>query len=149
MSRKRRRDNYILDGSEVVSSTPKFVPVKPSSDPQRDYIRSLIQSERLQQELDAQGVETFEESQDFDVGDEDEPNSLYEMEEFYDPEPIEEQQQEDATADGTADGTEEKELDNKSQEEQKIKKSLLSKFEEFVSSSDTPADTQKDESEGR
>ena len=141
MSRNRRRNKHLKEGAEVVSSTPKFVAVKPSGDPQRDYIRSLIQSERLQQELDAQGIETWEESQDFDVGDDDEPNSIYEMEEFFDPEPIEELQQEVVS--------EEKQVDNKKEHEQNIKRSLLSKFEEFVSSSDTPADTQKDESEGR
>lgn len=44
----------------------------------RDYIRTLVKSERLQQDLDAQGVESFEEANDFEVGDDYFPDSQYE-----------------------------------------------------------------------
>lgn len=48
--------------------------------PIRDYIRSLVHSEALQRELDAQGAETFEEADDFEVGDDYFPDSQYENE---------------------------------------------------------------------
>lgn len=44
----------------------------------RDYIRSMVHNERLQQELDAAGHETFEEANDFEVGDDYFPDSQYE-----------------------------------------------------------------------
>lgn len=44
----------------------------------RDYIRTLVKSERLQQDLDNQGVETFEEANDFEVGEDYFPDSQYE-----------------------------------------------------------------------
>lgn len=44
----------------------------------RDYIKTLVHNERLQQELDAQGAETFEEANDFEVGDDYFPDSEYE-----------------------------------------------------------------------
>lgn len=44
----------------------------------RDYIRTLVKSERLQQDLESQGVETFEEANDFEVGDDYFPDSQYE-----------------------------------------------------------------------
>lgn len=44
----------------------------------RDYIKTLVRNERLQQELDAQGVETFEEANDFEVGEDYFPDSEYE-----------------------------------------------------------------------
>lgn len=37
-----------------------------------EVVRSMVHNARLQQELDEAGAETFEESDDFDVGDEDE-----------------------------------------------------------------------------
>lgn len=44
----------------------------------RDYIATMVRSERLQQELDAAGHETFEEANDFEVGDDYFPDSQYE-----------------------------------------------------------------------
>lgn len=44
----------------------------------RDYIRSLVMSEKLRQDLEAQGVETFEEANDFEVGEDYFPDSEYE-----------------------------------------------------------------------
>lgn len=48
--------------------------------PIRDYIRSLVHNEALQRELDAMGHETFEEADDFEVGDDYFPDSQYENE---------------------------------------------------------------------
>lgn len=44
----------------------------------RDYIATMVRSEKMQQELDAQGVETFEEANDFEVGEDYFPDSQYE-----------------------------------------------------------------------
>nr|DAW08223.1 MAG TPA: hypothetical protein [Microviridae sp.] len=44
----------------------------------RDYIRTLVHNERLQADLDAAGHETFEEANDFEVGDDYFPDSKYE-----------------------------------------------------------------------
>jgi len=44
----------------------------------RDYIKMLVHNERLQQEIDAAGHETFEEANDFEVGDDYFPDSQYE-----------------------------------------------------------------------
>ena len=43
-----------------------------------EQIREMVRSERLRQEMDSAGVETFEESDDFDVGDDFDPTSPYE-----------------------------------------------------------------------
>lgn len=44
----------------------------------RDYVATLVRSERLAQEAEAAGFETFEEANDFEVGDDYFPDSQYE-----------------------------------------------------------------------
>lgn len=44
----------------------------------RDYIRTLVHNERLQADLDAAGHDTFEEANDFEVGEDYFPDSQYE-----------------------------------------------------------------------
>lgn len=43
-----------------------------------DQIRDMVRSERLAMEMAEAGVETFEEADDFDVGDDYDPNTPYE-----------------------------------------------------------------------
>lgn len=86
MTRKRRRDERIVDDQEVVDSQPRFVPIKPTGDPQADYIRALVRSEQLAIQQEKEGYETFAEADDFDTGEDDYQPSKYEYEENYDPE---------------------------------------------------------------
>lgn len=66
-------------GHEIPDSTPMALPVgfkRPES--LQDQIRRLIRSERLAMEASSLGRETFEEADDFDVGDDYDPTSPYE-----------------------------------------------------------------------
>lgn len=56
-----------------------------------ERIRGIIRGERLKQEMEAAGRETFEEADDFDVGDDYDPSSPYE--EVFDPVAAKEAQQ--------------------------------------------------------
>lgn len=70
-------------GREVLDTTPIAVPlrVRPAAG-LRDQIREILRSEKLAEDLDATGVETFEESEDFDIEDDDfhDPHSPFELE---------------------------------------------------------------------
>lgn len=69
------------DGREVIDPTPMAPPVGYKRQPSMvQLIREMVRSERLAADLDAAGYETFEEAEDFDVGDDFEPNSPYENE---------------------------------------------------------------------
>lgn len=72
------------DGAERPNPTPMAPPIgwKPS-DPLHKRIREMIISERLRQEAAAAGMETLDEADDFDVGDDYDPASPYE--EHFDP----------------------------------------------------------------
>nr|QJB20545.1 MAG: hypothetical protein [Microvirus sp.] len=75
-------------GAEVLDDTPIAPPVGYVKQPSMsDYIRDLIRSEKLAQEAAAAGLETFEESEDFDVDDDYDPTTPYEAE--FDPEFLE------------------------------------------------------------
>lgn len=74
------QDRYLNKGGQEI---PDPRPAAPSlgKKPEmhiRDYIRTMVRSERLQQDLDNQGVETFEEANDFEVGEDYFPDSQYE-----------------------------------------------------------------------
>lgn len=60
-------------GREMLDPIPKEPPVGRAGheDPLGKRIREFVASERYRQELRASGVETFEEANDFDVGDDD------------------------------------------------------------------------------
>lgn len=69
---------------EVPDPTPVAPPVGYKKQPSMvEYIRDMVRSEKLRQEAEAAGYETFEESEDFDVGDDNDPTSPWENE--YDP----------------------------------------------------------------
>lgn len=67
-------------GSEIPDPTPVAPPVGYKRQPTMvEHIRNMVRSERLRQEAEAMGMDTFEESEDFDVGDDDDdPHTPYE-----------------------------------------------------------------------
>lgn len=76
------------EGREIMDPTPIAPPIGYKKAPSiSETIRNLIRSERLKQEAAAQGYETFEEADDFDVGDDFDPTSPYE--EVFEPLPKE------------------------------------------------------------
>lgn len=67
------------DGHEVLDGTPIAPPVGYRKQPSlSDQIREMIRSERLAQDLASRGVETFEDADDFEVGDDFDPSTPYE-----------------------------------------------------------------------
>lgn len=73
------RPNLNPDGSEICDSTPIETPLhinRPMSIAER--VRSLVQGE-LSRRAAEQGHESFEEADDFDVGDDYDPTSPYEQ----------------------------------------------------------------------
>lgn len=74
-------------GYELLDPTPMEPPVGyRRTEPLAQQIKRMIREERLAQELAKQGIETFEEADDFDVGDDFDPTSPYE--ETFDPDPL-------------------------------------------------------------
>lgn len=65
---ERGYDSY---GRQIPDPVPLAPPIGFKESPSMvEIIRKMVRDERLAQELDAQGMETFEEADDFDVGDE-------------------------------------------------------------------------------
>lgn len=59
------------DGTPVLDPTPLAPPIGYTKHPSMvEIIRNMVQSERLAAEAAAAGAETFEEADDFDIGDE-------------------------------------------------------------------------------
>lgn len=76
---------YDGSGHELVSPLPMAPPVGYKKTPSlSDQIREMVRSERLAQAAAEQGFETFEEADDFEIGDFD-PSSPYEID--FDPVP--------------------------------------------------------------
>lgn len=83
--RVKTNGHYLAkDGSERPDPTPMAPPIgwKPR-DPLHQRIREMIISEKLRLEAAAAGMETLDEADDFDVGDDYDPSSPYE--EHFDP----------------------------------------------------------------
>lgn len=58
------------DGTPVLDPVPLAPPVGYKKQPSMvEIVRDMVRGERLRQEAEAAGVETFEEADDFDVGD--------------------------------------------------------------------------------
>lgn len=87
-TRNRHRRAYLDEfGHEKLDATPMAPPVGYVKAPSLvERIREMIRSERLAMEAAQQGFETFEEADDFDVGDDFDPRSPYE--EYFDPTPL-------------------------------------------------------------
>lgn len=75
-------------GREIVDGRPMEPPVGYQKRPSlTEQIRAMVREQAFQQALEANGVETFEEAEDFDVGDDYDPSSPYE--EYFEPTPNE------------------------------------------------------------
>lgn len=68
------------DGHEVVSSIPMAPPLGYVKQPSMvDHVRKMVRSEMLRREVEAAGVETFEDADDFDIADDPlDPATMYE-----------------------------------------------------------------------
>lgn len=86
LAKRVKTNKKYLDhtGAELPDPTPMAPPIgwKPS-DPLHKRIREMIISEKLRMEAAAAGMETLDEADDFDVGDDYDPASPYE--EHFDP----------------------------------------------------------------
>lgn len=67
------------EGREILDTTPIAPPIGFHQQPSMfEYVREMVRSERLKAELEAQGLESFEEADDFDVDDDFDPTTPYE-----------------------------------------------------------------------
>lgn len=77
------------DGQEMVDGRPMAVPSSLKAAPSTaELMQQVIRNERVQQQLNDAGYETFEESEDFDVDDDMDPMTPYE--DCFEPEDLEE-----------------------------------------------------------
>lgn len=75
-------------GRELLDGRPMEPPVGYVKRPSlTEQIRAMVREHAFQQALEANGVETFEEAEDFDIGDDYDPSSPYE--EYFEPTPNE------------------------------------------------------------
>lgn len=89
-------------GYEVVDPTPVEPPIGYFKQPSMvEHIRAMIRAEELRKEAEAAGLETFEEADDFEIGDDYDPTSPYE--ESFDPPPVVERPPEPAGVAGAGD----------------------------------------------
>lgn len=85
-ARKMARKFQTMLGAEIPDPVPMAPPVGFIAQPSMmDHVIDLIKSNDLRRAAEAEGFETLEESDDFDIDDDDEPYSAYEMEENYEP----------------------------------------------------------------
>lgn len=71
----------IVDGKEVLDSTPLEIPLSWKRPPSlRDQIKQFVRSE-LSNRASEEGFDTFEEADDFDVDEDPDPLSAYELKE--------------------------------------------------------------------
>lgn len=76
---KETHQKYDENGGEIMDPTPIAPPVGYKKSPSiAEQIRMMIRSEKLKQEAEAAGMETFEEADDFDVDDDFDPRSPFE-----------------------------------------------------------------------
>lgn len=67
------------DGAEILDPRPMQPSIRHQRAPSMfDIVRDAVRSERLRREAEESGFETFEEADDFDVGDDYDPRSPYE-----------------------------------------------------------------------
>lgn len=77
-----RAEEYLDDkGREMPSGVPMAPPIGYRKQPSlHEQIREMIRGEKLRMEAEAAGYETFEEADDFSLGDDDEPQTSYQNE---------------------------------------------------------------------
>lgn len=68
-------------GAEVLDDTPVAVPLRLHQPTMYDYVRKMIR-EQMSREAADNGEETFEEADDFMVGDDYDPQSPYELDDY-------------------------------------------------------------------
>lgn len=69
--KKLEAKGYTKDGNIILDPTPMAPPIGYKKAPSMvEIVRDMVRSEKLAQEAREAGFETFEESEDFDVGDE-------------------------------------------------------------------------------
>lgn len=91
------------EGQEILDPTPVAPPVGYKRQPTMvDHIRAMVASERLAQFAAEAGAETFEEADDFDVDDDPEISTPYEV---YESEPVQELRRKLAAAEKDAAAT--------------------------------------------
>lgn len=74
------------DGKEIPSDVPMAPPVGFVRQPSMvEHMRAMVRSELLRQHVEAQGLETFDEADDFDIPDDLEPQSGYENDAQFEP----------------------------------------------------------------
>jgi len=75
-------------GREILDGRPMEPPVGYNPQPSlMDKIRKMVHDAQIQRDLEKAGVETFDEANDFDVGDDYDPSSPWEQ--YYEPTPLE------------------------------------------------------------
>lgn len=71
---------YDKHGNEIPDNTPIEIPLGYKvPETLQQQMQRMIRSEAMAQYARAQGAETFEESNDFDVGDDEDPSSIHEL----------------------------------------------------------------------
>nr|QJB19852.1 MAG: hypothetical protein [Microvirus sp.] len=76
-------------GREVVDGRPMEPPVGYNPQPSlMEKIRKMVHDAQIQRDLEKAGAETFDEANDFDIGDDYDPTSPWEQ--YYEPTPFEE-----------------------------------------------------------
>lgn len=79
LRRKKQIEGLDKHGHEIPDPTPMEPPIGYVKQPSlAEQIRDAIRSHELKKEAEAAGFETFEEAEDFDVGDDYEPTSPFE-----------------------------------------------------------------------
>lgn len=76
---RQMREEYFRNGKEMPSQEPVFVATNLKRDSEIDRFRRFLRSEEMAKQARQQGFETFEEADDFDVGDDFDPTSPYEQ----------------------------------------------------------------------
>lgn len=75
----RRADVRLSDRGELLNPVPMEPPLGYIKQPSlSEQIRDMVRSERLRQEAEGAGFESFTDADDFDVGDDYDPSSPYE-----------------------------------------------------------------------
>lgn len=82
-------ESVLVDGREVLCPVPVAPPIGHNPQPSlAERIRDMVRSEQLRVAAEQMGHETFEEADDFDIGDDYDPESPYE--EDFEPVPVSE-----------------------------------------------------------
>lgn len=77
---KSNRGRLDAGGREVTDGRPMAPPLGyKKTESLAEQIRRMVQDEHIRRELENSGIETFDEANDFDIGDDVDPSSPYEV----------------------------------------------------------------------